>query len=579
MPPDNADERERPAERQSDDAGGSAGDHREDAGRPESRLRGTGYAPPSRPGQDEESKPRQGDEHREGSNERGEEGENRDEDKKPKSHRVRWIVIGVVALVVIILGATIGRRWLITYFTTESTDDAFVNGHYSYISPRVSGNIIAVYVDDNDRVRQGDLLLEIDHEPYQVALAQKQAALNAAEANLSVALADVRSQEAAARANWYTLVNAQEQVRYQIATLHSNVANLKVQEAQLDLADKETKRAERLVKRQAATKEELDQRRAAEEVARQQVASARETVRRTRAALGLPPNDSDPTAVPPNLEDAFSAVQTALSNAARSLVGIGIPLHVQGLTPEGLRRQLAVLSPTGDVDEVLDRWLEKAPAVQQARAARDQAREDVRNAGLNLQYTYVYAPIDGQIAGRSANPGYNVAAGQTVMSVRSLTDIWIDANFKETQLDYIRIGMPVNVYVDAYPHKVFRGRVEGFSAGTGSTQALIPPENATGNYVKIVQRLPVRITINPEDMTPDTPLFVGLSVEPYVLFKEQPTGPNAGDRLQTPIRPNQPRPHVPPPASGTGSQPHLEPPPPNPYGRDRNGTGSEARHP
>jgi membrane fusion protein (multidrug efflux system) len=146
----------------------------------------------------------------------------------------------------------------------------------------------------------------------------------------------------------------------------------------------------------------------------------------------------------------------------------------------------------------------------------------------------VYAPIDGQVVRRTVNPGDNVVVGQGLMAVRSETDIWIDANFKETQLHKIRIGHPVEVSVDAYPGKVFHGRVEGFSAGTGQSLAILPAENATGNFVKIVQRLPVRVRIDPADLTPDTPLFVGLSVTPAVKYEEQPTGPDGGKRLLDP---------------------------------------------
>src|SRR5439155_11612545 len=126
----------------------------------------------------------------------------------------------------------------------------------------------------------------------------------------------------------------------------------------------------------------------------------------------------------------------------------------------------------------------------------------------------------------------NIVAGQGLMAVRSLTDIWVDANFKETQLAGLRIGQPADLYVDMYgKREVFKGRVSGFTMGTGSTLALLPPENATGNFVKVVQRLPVRIEFDNYDPDAET-LFAGLSVTPYVYYKEPPTGPNAGRRLQ-----------------------------------------------
>ena len=143
------------------------------------------------------------------------------------------------------------------------------------------------------------------------------------------------------------------------------------------------------------------------------------------------------------------------------------------------------------------------------------------------------AEIDGVVTRRNVNPGNYVQAGQNLMAIRSLDEIWVDANFKETQLDDLRIGQPVDLYVDMYGSRhVFKGRVAGFTMGTGSTLALLPPENATGNFVKVVQRLPVRIDLEGYDPNKD-PLFVGTSVVPYVYVNRPPTGPDAGKFLQT----------------------------------------------
>jgi membrane fusion protein (multidrug efflux system) len=162
----------------------------------------------------------------------------------------------------------------------------------------------------------------------------------------------------------------------------------------------------------------------------------------------------------------------------------------------------------------------------------EQAQGNLEQAVLNLSYCDVRAAIDGVITSRNLNPGNYVQAGQQLMAIRSLTDIWINANFKETQLSSLRIGQLVDLVTDMYGgHHVFKGRISGFTMGTGSTLALLPPENATGNFVKVVQRLPVRIEILNYD--PDkVPLFVGLSVNPNVHVRETPTGPNAGQFLQ-----------------------------------------------
>ena len=187
----------------------------------------------------------------------------------------------------------------------------------------------------------------------------------------------------------------------------------------------------------------------------------------------------------------------------------------------------------GDVNTTFDRLAADAPDIKQAEARLEVARRDLDQAELDLRYCDVLAEIDGVITRRNVNPGDNVQVGQALMAIRSLDEIWVDANFKETQLGDLRIGQPVDLYVDMYGgRQAFKGRVSGFTMGTGSTLALLPPENATGNFVKVVQRLPVRIDL--ENYDPDkNPLFVGELVVPYVRFKEPPTGPDAGKFLQT----------------------------------------------
>jgi membrane fusion protein (multidrug efflux system) len=155
-----------------------------------------------------------------------------------------------------------------------------------------------------------------------------------------------------------------------------------------------------------------------------------------------------------------------------------------------------------------------------------------------LRYCDIPSVIDGVVTRRSVNPGDYVQVGQILMAVRPVREIWIDCNFKETQLADLRIGQKVIIDVDMYGSKQeFKGRIVGFSMGTGATLSLLPPENATGNFVKIVQRLPVRVELT--DYDPDktnTPLFVGLSCTPHVYIKEPPTGPHAGEFLQ-PVAP------------------------------------------
>ena len=204
------------------------------------------------------------------------------------------------------------------------------------------------------------------------------------------------------------------------------------------------------------------------------------------------------------------------------------------LTPKQFLADFSKRDAGGDVDRVLKQLVPDAPAVKQAEAKLLQARANLDQALLNLRYCDVASEIDGVVTRRNVNPGNNVQAGQSLMAVRSLTEIWIDANFKETQLADLRIGHRVRCEVDMYgSRREYEGRITGFTMGTGQTLSLLPPQNATGNFVKIVQRLPVRVELT--DYDPEkAPLFVGLSVVPYVYYKERPTGPHAGDVLQPP---------------------------------------------
>jgi membrane fusion protein (multidrug efflux system) len=187
----------------------------------------------------------------------------------------------------------------------------------------------------------------------------------------------------------------------------------------------------------------------------------------------------------------------------------------------------------GDIDKTFARYEANAPAVMQAQAKLEVAKRDLAQAELDLRYCDIVAEIDGVVTRRNVNPGNYVQVGQNLMAVRSLSEIWVDANFKETELRDLRIGQPVDLDVDMYGSKhVFKGRISGFTEGTGSTLALLPPENATGNFIKVVQRLPVRIDL--VDYNADqTPLFIGTSVVPYVYVNRPPTGPDAGKFLQT----------------------------------------------
>ena len=202
------------------------------------------------------------------------------------------------------------------------------------------------------------------------------------------------------------------------------------------------------------------------------------------------------------------------------------------MTPRQTLDEFYRRDPGGDINRIYAEILKTAPSIKQSQARIEQAIRAVEQAKLDLSYCAIKADIDGVITRRNVNPGNDVQIGQSLMAIRSLQDIWVDANFKETQLRELRIGQHVTLKTDMYgQHKLFEGRISGFSMGTGSTLALLPAQNATGNFVKVVQRLPVRIDLVNYDPN-RLPLFVGLSVEPEVDLTIPPSGPNAGQYLQ-----------------------------------------------
>lgn len=443
----------------------------------------------------------------------------------------RKIVIAGVALIVVIKGMT----WIWHAARTESTDDAYVNSYVTFVAPRVGGQVAKVLVEDNNRVKIGDPLVQLDAEPYQVQVAIKQAAVDAAQAGLVVAEATVRGQIGQARGYRFKLQHAIEDVDNQIALLRARAATVDQARASLTLATTEFDRAQKLVATKVTSAEEFDQRREQLEVARAQVQLAMENLYQQRAALGLarePEAGKALTDVPPNLDQTFSTVRQALADLMQSASQLGVVTSSYDLTPKQVLEEFYRRDPGGDVDKIYGEIIKTAPGLKQAQAKLVEAQRDLDQAQLDLRYCTIKSEIDGVVTRRNVNPGNHVQVGQSLMAVRSLRDIWIDANFKETQLQHLRIGQKVEVKADMYGSKhSFEGRISGFTMGTGSTLALLPAQNATGNFVKVVQRLPVRIDLvnyDPEKL----PLFVGLSVEPEVDVKSEPSGANAGKFLQ-----------------------------------------------
>jgi membrane fusion protein (multidrug efflux system) len=454
-----------------------------------------------------------------------------------RRRRLILISVGLLLLVFVII------PWGFHSFRTVSTDDAYVNSYVTFVAPRVSGQVARVFVDDNNRVKKGDVLVELDPEPYRVQVAIKQAAVDAAQANLVVTEATTRSQIGHARGLRFKLQHAIEDVDNQVAIIRARVATWEQAKATQVLGQAEFDRARKLLETKVSSKEEYDQKRERLDVANAQVRQALENIYQARAALGLAPQPAegdDLTSVPPDLDQTFSSVREALSELMQSASQLGVVASSWDMKPKEVLAEFYRRDPGGDINKIYAQIIKTAPGLKQAQAELMRTERDLDDAKLNLRYSTIVAEIDGVVTRRNVNPGNNVQVGQSLMAIRSLRDTWIDANFKETQLRNLRIGQHVVIEADMYGGRQrFDGRISGFTFGTGSTLALLPPQNATGNFVKVVQRLPVRIDLT--NYEPDKlPLFVGLSVTPTVDLRSKPTGPNAGKFLQeTAASPNK----------------------------------------
>ena len=327
-------------------------------------------------------------------------------------------------MVVLILAVLAFFYYLRFIAPFESTDDAFIDGYTTLISPRVSGPVVNLLVTDNQEVKTGDVLVEIDPSDYEVSVALAQADLAAAQSQLDSAKAQVA-------------VNESKVVQAQAAVIAAEAQNEK---AAADLKRYQT------VESRAVSKTDYDL-----------------TVSQARSADA-------------NLQAANSQVKAAEADVALSKAN-----------------------------------------VETASATILQAQAKLRQAELNLSYTKIVAPFDGRITARTVQEGNYLSPGQALFALVPRY-VWVTANFKETQLTYMRPGQPVTVTVDAYPGQNFRAKVDSLQAGTGARFSLLPPENAVGNYVKVVQRVPVKIVFD-EELPTNLDISPGMSVVPTVRVK------------------------------------------------------------
>src|SRR5271166_1187642 len=324
--------------------------------------------------------------------------------EKQKPTRRRKILLGAAGVLVLAAAFWFGVPWIQTTLNTVSTDDAYVNGHVTFVAARVRGQVARVLVDDNNRVRRGDLLVELDKEPFQIAVAVKKAAVDTATAELGVATAKVRGIEAEARSRRWTLQHAVEDVDNQVALLRARIAGVDKSRAELALAQIDFDRAAKLVVSNDTPRSEYDRRQAGLLAARADVTAALADVRQIRASLGLPqPDGGDLGQVPADIDQTFSSVLQAQAGLIQSSAQLGV-IHSFEETP---KQMLEAFEKEGDINSIFARLAANAPDVKQAEAKLEVAKRDLDQAELDLRYCDVIAEINGVITRRNVNPGDN----------------------------------------------------------------------------------------------------------------------------------------------------------------------------
>ncbi|HEY3092825.1 MAG TPA: HlyD family secretion protein, partial [Vicinamibacterales bacterium] len=375
--------------------------------------------------------------------------------------RIR-IAIGVVLIVLLGVGV-----WLWATAGRETTDDAQVDAHVTPVSARVGGMVVDVSVKENQQVEAGATLVVIDPRDYQVALDKARAELATAEADAAAARVNVPITSTAATSNVSTARGGVEQAEAGIEGAQRGVeaANARVATAQARQREAEANAA-----KTAKDVERFKGLLAKDEISQQQYDAAVAAADAARAAA-----DSTRSQIQ-EAQAGISMAQSQLTQARAGHTQAAAQLESAQTAPEQVAAQRARAS-SADA-----RVLQQRAAVQQAE--------------LNLQYATVKAQLKGIVSKKSVEPGQLVQPGQPLMTVIPLEDVWVTANFKETQLESMRPGQPAIVEVDAYGGREFKGHVDSLAAATGSRFSLLPPENATGNFVKVVQRVPVRIAID-----------------------------------------------------------------------------------
>jgi membrane fusion protein (multidrug efflux system) len=395
------------------------------------------------------------------------------------ARRKRQLRIGLIIGTIVF--AMVFGGWRIYSSGHVSTDDAQVAGHIIVISPKATGFVKQVYVLDNQEVQAGQLLAEIDDRDYQVRLAQ-------ADADLAVARATARASATQVSVTSQTTTSLVEQARAGVTSARAGVET---------------------------SEKDLEQTRAMLRAAEAEVVAVKSNLKRTRDDVTryrkLAAKEEIPRQTLEAAENGEVAAQSSVTSAIQ---------NEQAARAKVAWAEARVTQAKAQLNDAQARLIaaETAPAqvsISQSQSSNAEAKvkradADLESRRLELSYTKIYAPVHGVVSKKSVEIGQNVAIGQPLMALVPLDDIWVLANFKETQLKDVRAGQSADVDVDTYSGKTFHGKVDSVAAGTGAVFSLLPPENATGNYVKVVQRIPVKIVLS--EQKPGEILRPGMNV-------------------------------------------------------------------
>jgi membrane fusion protein (multidrug efflux system) len=462
------------------------------------------------------------------------------ETEKPRSRVPIYVVAGIILLTTVV-----GTAWWLYARQFVTTDDAIVEGFVSVVSPKVSAHVSRIHVKENQLVKKGDLLIEFEAQEQGAKLEQAKARLQTAfaarmKAQANVAFSRKTSQAGltqagfnleAARTNIEqsrlasdSKQNAIEKARTQAGTAE---ANYKQTQAQIPAAEASLAQAKALVpvaqnKLEVARLEHERDRQLfdAGDVSKQKLEQSNKELNVAQGELISAEKQVD--IAESRLEALRRAVEVERSRMQEARVGIAAAEN------DFRQSQSQINLVSAQADESAGRLLEAKAMpekvavdetdISAAEAEVMQAQAAVNQAELELSYTKIYAPQDGYVVHRSVQEGQLVQPDQTLMAITQ-SELWVVANFKETQIERLKAGQKVDIYIDAYPSAVFQGRVDSFQAGTGSRFSVLPSENATGNFVKVVQRIPVKIVFETPPDTTKYLLVPGMSVVPKVHVK------------------------------------------------------------